>query len=105
MKRSSVNPISKLPHRRIKRFIPKAVLVALRERSGGRCEFIWDFNRCKRRAIDPSHILARSQGGKHTLENLKHACRVCHNYCTEHPKEAVHRGFIIPYEGYNSYHE
>lgn len=104
MKRSPLRRVSKDPKRRAKRFIPHACLKALKERSGGRCERKYWFGtldvQCQRKAVDPHHILARSQGGGHSLDNLLHLCRRCHDFCKQFPKLAILDELVIPYKGY-----
>lgn len=50
----------------------------LLERSGGRCEVTLDAVRCRRVAVDPCHIIPRSQGGSDALDNLYAGCRAHH---------------------------
>lgn len=102
--RKPIPKISKDPKRAARRFIPKAVLVALQERSEGRCEAgrFTDNSRCCRRGTDPHHRLARSQGGKHELENLVHLCSTCHRMAHDQPQWAIRWGISIPYAGYDA---
>lgn len=94
----SLNRVSKSPHRRAARTIPESVKREVRERSFGRCER----KGCQRIAVDFHHILARSQGGKHTAVNLKHLCRPDHTLCKDRPNEAIELGLVIPYAGYTT---
>ena len=59
--------------------IPAKTKKALYERDD------WQCRHCKNRnGLHPHHIVYRSQGGKHTLDNLLTLCWKCHN--------AVHDG-------------
>jgi hypothetical protein len=110
------------------RFVPASVLKQVKERSGGRCERLLYFDqegkailhalvihlnpdflvsagvmhglpRCSNKTMkQPHHILKRSQGGKHALENLKDLCFECHNWVESHPKEAQAEGLHKPYK-------
>ena len=53
--------------------IPEATRLKIWERCGGRCEY------CGKKAIDPHHIIYRSQGGSNEEKNLIALCRLCHN--------------------------
>lgn len=90
IRKTRLSPIGK----NSKSFIPPAVKAALKVRSGGRCERVIGRWRCANEAMDPHHVLAKSQGGKHTLENLLHLCRRCHNFCKDEPKRAEAEGLI-----------
>lgn len=105
MKRKTrLNPVSKMKHRRQARNIPKAVKDALHERSGGRCEALYFIRqpdggfgtvRCPRHADDDHHVLPRSRGGKHTLDNLLHLCGFPHHaMCKDNPPEARAIGIL-----------
>lgn len=74
--------------------IPLKVRHEVEERSGGICEFVWDGVRCVWPATEKHHVLARSQGGKHTKENLLDGCGFCHAYCKNEAKDAIKRGFV-----------
>jgi 5-methylcytosine-specific restriction endonuclease McrA len=52
----------------------------VRQRSGGRCE-IWENGRqCgSRDRVQCDHIIPRTQGGTHALENLRDACHLHHS--------------------------
>lgn len=115
-----LSPVSKSPHRLAKRFVPAASIKAVRERSGGICEVYIDFPvtsnsprseqaranyyygvRCRRPAErQPHHILKRSRGGTHDLENLLAVCFECHNWIEGNEAEAVKRGLSLPYKGF-----
>lgn len=90
-----LSPISKDPRRRELRFIPIDVLIAIKERSGGRCEvFKMHDYRCMHVAKHPHHILPRSRGGKHAVENLLHVCAECHRWIHDNPSKAIMRGLL-----------
>ena len=57
---------------------PKAVLKAVRFRSGGKCEIKSEV--CVIEGHNYHHVLPRSLGGPNTVENLKHACVPCHTW-------------------------
>lgn len=106
MKRSRLNLISKNKAKAARRFVPAAVLKAVKARSGGKCERMvvtpyFGILRCRNDAMNqPHHRLARSQGGEHTVENLCDLCFGCHNWATDHPEAAKNEGLVIPYRGY-----
>jgi hypothetical protein len=102
MKRSKLNPISKDPAKRARRFVPQSVINLVKQRSGGICEFIDKFGiRCQVPAErTPHHLLNRSQGGKHTVENLRDSCWHHNEFAKKHPDYAKALGWHIPYEGY-----
>lgn len=53
--------------------------------------------RCTNEPQDGHEILTRGRGGSITdRANILMVCRLCHNWITEHPKEATCRGFIVP---------
>lgn len=100
-----LNPISKNPRRKEKRFIPPINREKLEERSGGWCEFYLRadktptlredplaIRRCFKRADDPHHIKKKSRGGGNEVENLIHGCRECHTWTEKNDREAVKRG-------------
>lgn len=74
--------------------IPAKVRKEVRERSGGICEFTWEGPRCTNTAHEMHHVLARSQGGKHTPDNLMDSCFPCHVRAKDQAKEAIRRGFV-----------
>ncbi len=79
-----MSPISKNKEKAARRFVPQKIINAIKIRSGGICEFV-DENgvRCTCQAArTPHHLLKRSQGGKHTMENLKDSCTT-HNMWAE----------------------
>lgn len=91
-RKKSLNKIS--PTKGHKRFIPIEVLEAILYRSNFRCEFIRLGFRCEKNATDSHHIIPRSRGGKHTVENLIRLCREHHRYCHDHPKTARELGYL-----------
>ncbi len=103
-----IRSVSNSPHAKAKRNKLKVAQAEVRERSGGRCERIIfiinsrerDIYRCSGDAIDYHHMLARSQGGDHSKENLLHLCRQCHSFCKDFPIKATCEGLVIPYKGY-----
>jgi hypothetical protein len=100
MKRSKINPVSKLKHRLEKRFVPPEIIAEVKKRSGGICESgicerVINGQRCNRPAMkQPHHILMRSRGGKHTLDNLKDLCFIDHTWVHDHPAEATKEGLL-----------
>lgn len=62
------------------------------KRSDGRCEA--RIRGCQGSAVHVHHILRRSQGGKHDLDNLMGVCHWCHSYIHENPKESAERNFL-----------
>ena len=114
-----INPISKDPRKRAKRFVPDSVIKAVKNRSGGLCErVLMAYTRinmeegllrrgpCGKPSMkQPHHRLARSQGGEHTKENLVDLCFECHRWVHENPKKAIVEGLTIPYHGYVHVHE
>lgn len=60
------------------------------ERDGYRCTWCGEPGG----ALDPHHVIRRSQGGKDVPENLRSVHRRCHRYIHEHPAEAKERGFL-----------
>lgn len=89
------------------RFVPASILKAVKARSGERCERwitieegknIFTPAKCGKNVMSqPHHIKKRSQGGKHTLENLIDLCFECHRWAEDHPKEAELEGLNKPY--------
>lgn len=69
------------------------VRAAVKSRSGGRCETeLVDI--CRGVAAHVHHVLRRSQGGVHVLENLLHVCWPCHSWIHDHPAEAAALGYL-----------
>lgn len=106
--RKPLPKVSKTPHKASKRFVPLSVLKEVKERSGGICECVWPVIgrcsiRCNRKAQrQPHHILQRSQGGKHTAENLLDVCFECHNWIENHKTAAAKLGLYKPYLNYSN---
>lgn len=71
--------------------IPWTVRQEVETRSGGPCE--WPS--CPERAMDLHHRLMRSQGGKHTVDNLAHLCRAHHNRIHANPAQSYESGWLI----------
>lgn len=67
------------------------LVLALKERAGGRCEI----SSCRRRGpLDPHHVVARSQGGPDAMWNLVALCWDHHAQCSA----AYYRGRLV-FEG------
>ncbi len=77
------------------RLIPRSVRDAVKERSGGQCEWSCDGALCVTEATHMHHRLRRSQGGKHTVANLLHLCAACHLYIHDHPAESFAEGWLL----------
>ncbi len=126
---SGIRPISKAPHRLVKRFVPASVLKEVKARSGGQCEVLkftldgmifhrafnsefvfmihpnmhWVSHRCPQMAQkQPHHLLKRSRGGKHEASNLCDCCFSCHNWIENNDKKAVKYGLSLPYANYKA---
>lgn len=57
----------------------RALVAYIKRREGHRCLV------CRRhRALDPAHIVKRSQGGADSPDNLVALCRECHDACDLH---------------------
>lgn len=70
--------------------IPSSVRKAVVERSQARCEATYIIHDCAYIAVHMHHILLRSLGGKHTVDNLLHVCAPAH--------EAIHAKPAVSYE-------
>jgi hypothetical protein len=68
--------------------------MAVAARSGGKCEAAAAAS-CRRRGSQLHHRLMRSQGGKHTVENLLDVCATCHAHIHAHPEQAYERGWLL----------
>lgn len=62
-------------------------------RSAGRCEARWDG--CTGVVQHAHHRLRRSQGGKHTPENLLAVCSHCHERIHANPARAFELGHLL----------
>lgn len=81
----SYTPLRRKTRLRVKRRgIPDAIRRAAWEKWGMLCV------RCGRVATDLHHLLPRGRGGKDTVENLRPACRRCHDWLHRHPKALDH---------------
>jgi hypothetical protein len=69
--------------------------VALRIRSGNRCELIEDGLRCPGRFQHRHHRLPRSQGGGNDLCNLLALCWRHHSYVHQNPALSYERGWLV----------
>ncbi len=66
---------------------------AIRKRMcGGRCEI--GLPKCLGAGSQPHHVKLRSQGGDHSVENLRWSCAVCHDLVHRNVAESVARGWI-----------
>lgn len=70
--------------------IPAGVVSAVKRRSNGICEACADG-----RAEHIHHRKLRSQGGKHLVDNLLHACSECHRTIHDNPAESYDRGLLV----------
>lgn len=93
-----LEPISKDPSRRARRFVPSVIIKQVKQRSGGQCEFVWpDGSRCPASAApQPHHLKKRSQGGKHTVCNLKDSCWYHNKFAEDEKLESIKLGWTIP---------
>jgi hypothetical protein len=62
-------------------------------RSKGRCEI--QHPRCTGKATQMHHRLMRSQGGRHTAENLLDLCAEGHRYVHAHPNLSYEVGWLL----------
>jgi hypothetical protein len=76
---------------------------AVRERSGGRCEFEYQHAagdgrhlRCLEDGTQFHHINRQSQGHDHRPEVLLHACAWHHSWIHDHVAEARELGYLSP---------
>lgn len=100
-RKSRLNAISKDPRRIARRFVPASIIKQVKERSHGKCEFVDLGLRCQNQAErTPHHVVERSQGGKHTLENLKDSCWEHNQFAKTHKKYCEKIGWSKPYVGY-----
>lgn len=70
--------------------IPSTVRTQVVGRSRGWCE--WPS--CTEQATDMHHLLMRSQGGTHTVANLRHLCRRCHDRIHANPDDSYASGWL-----------
>ena len=77
-----------------KKRMPEHVAEAVIERSGGKCEAMGTFF-CDGPAQQLHHRRMRSQGGKHTVQNLLALCASCHSWVHRHPKESYRLGWLV----------
>ena len=84
------NPFPRRPPRK-STVIPTTVRAEVEARSGGVCE--WPS--CPELATDLHHLLMRSQGGEHTLTNLRALCRSHHRNIHDHPAQSYESGWLI----------
>lgn len=92
-----IQPISKNKEKRARRFVPESIIKLVKERSGGICEFVNQFGgRCPSEAQhQPHHRKKRSQGGKHTLENLADSCWYHNNFAETEKSKSIKLGWTI----------
>jgi len=97
MKRSPIKRKTPLKRTPIKRktgtAMPKAVVDAVKTRANGVCEA--KTSQCVGRVDHLHHRVLRSQGGKHTVENLLAVCMSCHSFIHHHPQLSVENGWIV----------
>ncbi len=94
MKRSAILKRKKWLHAKPGQGVPLDVLLALRTRCNGVCEVCGE-----RPAEHPHHKLRRSQGGKHTLDNLLCVDAICHRQIHDNPAWAYDQGYMIRAHG------
>jgi 5-methylcytosine-specific restriction endonuclease McrA len=68
------------------------VRVRVLGRAEGRCEA--STPDCTGWALHAHHILRRSQGGRHTEENMLACCRPCHEYIHANPARSYEQGWL-----------
>jgi hypothetical protein len=103
MKRSPLAKVSK--KQRAKNRDYESAKKIVRERSGGRCEYLtvhpgdtppsYRSFRCTERATQFHHRRRRGQGGEHTPENLLHLCAGCHDRIHANPAQSYASGLLI----------
>jgi hypothetical protein len=89
-----INPVSR--KRRAQAPARRACIAAVRERSGGRCEFVgMNGQRCKQAGDHVHEILSRARGGSITDEaNCLDLCWWHHNRVHLNPAWATERGLL-----------
>lgn len=99
-RKKPLNKISKDPIRLLKRFVPANILNEVHKRDNGICcfpmesQYGYDVKCWQLAARQPHHIKPRSQGGKHTLDNLTSLCDFHHAWVHANPKEAKKIGML-----------
>jgi len=81
--------------------VPVETSAGLTGRSGGVCEIA--LPGCAGRATDPSHRITTKTGGRHgdakvdhdRLSDVMDACRPCHDWVGEHPRQAQVLGLAL----------
>lgn len=89
MRRTPIKP------KRKREGIPLEVRYAVQDRSGGVCEV----EGCKNPAEEMHHRRMRSAGGKHTVDNLLHACGSHHRHIHRNPAWSYRRGYLLKGHG------
>jgi hypothetical protein len=101
-KRAAAREAGVVPHpKRAQPAVPARLRVALKVRSGGRCEI--SLIGCLGPATDPAHRLARKAGGRRRtgrkavdrLSAVMHSCRLCHDWSEARPRESYELGLKI----------
>ena len=72
--------------------IPPKVRAEVYSRSGGWCEI--RAKDCRGNVAHLHHRLMRSQGGKHTADNLAATCHSCHVFIHANPAISYQRGWL-----------
>jgi len=97
MKRSPIARKTPLKRTGIKRktgtAMPKSVIDFVKTRANGSCEARTP--RCVGGVDHLHHKILRSQGGKHTVENLLAVCMPCHTFIHNNPQVSVDNGWIV----------
>jgi 5-methylcytosine-specific restriction endonuclease McrA len=99
-RKTPLRPVSKLKHRREKRFIQKDVIAEVLRRSQGTCEVMLPkmegyWQRCDRPAQQIHHLKPRGRGGSNESWNLKHICFDCHRLIHDEPLFGERIGMLI----------
>ena len=75
----------------------KRLIAAMKAEHDGYPPCTYRFEGCTGLAIDPNEVLMRSRGGSIvTRENIRFACRNCHDHFHAHPKE-MHELGLMPH--------
>ena len=88
VKRSRLKPVSDKRRAYLEEL--DSMRPAVKERSGGWCEF----GHCRAEATEVHHIRRRSQGGGNELSNLIDLCNGHHKFIHAHPSEAFEMGLL-----------